>query len=78
VKAQLALADRSLFPRETRPTEVKERCTETGWGKGVLAKQGLCRVSPFWRHCMRADLAPKFQFKLKARQGWQGWQKASW
>lgn len=46
-QAQLALASKQIFPNKTRPTEVKERCTETGRGRGVLSRGlpfGLCRV----------------------------------
>lgn len=41
-QAQLAL---NSFPNNARAEMVKERCTETGRGKGVFAKIGLCRVS---------------------------------
>lgn len=41
-QAQLSL---NQFPANSRPTMVKERCTETGRGRGVIAKEGLCRVS---------------------------------
>ncbi|KAK9899105.1 hypothetical protein P389DRAFT_150321 [Cystobasidium minutum MCA 4210] len=65
-QAQLSLASRNIFPNRTRPTEVKERCTETGRGRGVLSRgleYGLCR----------------HQFKLKATRGeLDGWKKASW
>lgn len=47
-QAQLSLASRNIFPNRTRPTKVKERCTETGRGRGVLSRgleYGLCRVS---------------------------------
>ena len=47
-QAQLALSSRQIFPNKSRPTEVKERCTLTGRGRGVLSKglpYGLCRVS---------------------------------
>lgn len=48
-QAQLALASRSIFPNVTRPVSVKERCTLTGRGRGILSKGlpfGLCRVGP--------------------------------
>ncbi|CAD6571219.1 MAG: 40S ribosomal protein mrp2, mitochondrial [Cyphobasidiales sp. Tagirdzhanova-0007] len=65
-QAQLALASRSIFSNKTRPVSVKERCTETGRGRGVLSKglpYGLCR----------------HQFKLQATRGeLPGWAKGSW
>merc|ERR1711990_1378327 len=61
-QAQLALSSPAVFSPATRPTAVKERCTLTNRGRGVLAKVGLAR----------------FQFKLKATAGeLNGWQKAS-
>ena len=33
------------FGRYTRPTTVKNRCTVTGRGRGVMGEFGLCRVS---------------------------------
>lgn len=41
-QAQLQL---NKFEKETRPAIVNDRCTETGRGRGVMAKFGLCRVS---------------------------------
>lgn len=41
-QAQLSL---NQFPANSRPAMIKERCTETGRGRGVIAKEGLCRVS---------------------------------
>jgi small subunit ribosomal protein S14 len=41
-QAQLQL---NTFGRYTRPTTVKNRCTETGRGRGVMGEFGLCRVS---------------------------------
>ncbi|KZT72600.1 hypothetical protein DAEQUDRAFT_685656, partial [Daedalea quercina L-15889] len=59
-QAQLQL---NTFGRYTRPTTVKNRCTETGRGRGIISEFGLCR----------------FQFRLKARNGeLAGVQKASW
>ena len=40
-QAQLQL---NTFGRYTRPTTVKNRCTETGRGRGVISEFGLCRV----------------------------------
>jgi small subunit ribosomal protein S14 len=40
-QAQLQL---NTFGRYTRPTTVKNRCTETGRGRGILSEFGLCRV----------------------------------
>ena len=41
-QAQLQL---NAFGRYTRPTTVKNRCTVTGRGRGVMGEFGLCRVS---------------------------------
>jgi ribosomal protein S14 len=41
-QAQLQL---NQFPAKSRPVQVKERCTETGRGRGVMTEFGLCRVS---------------------------------
>lgn len=41
-QAQLQL---NQFPSSSRPVEVKERCIETGRGRGILTEFGLCRVS---------------------------------
>ncbi|TFK76083.1 glucocorticoid receptor-like (DNA-binding domain) [Pluteus cervinus] len=59
-QAQLQL---NSFGKYTRPTTVKNRCTETGRGRGIISEFGLCR----------------FQFRLKALRGeLNGVQKASW
>ncbi|KAG9009807.1 40S ribosomal protein mrp2, mitochondrial [Tulasnella sp. JGI-2019a] len=59
-QAQLQLNN---FSKYQRPTTVKNRCTETGKGRGVLSKWGLCR----------------YQFRLKALAGeLPGVTKASW
>lgn len=47
-QAQLQL---NTFGRYTRPTTVKNRCYETGRGRGIMSEFGLCRVSdkyPAW------------------------------
>jgi small subunit ribosomal protein S14 len=41
-QAQLQL---NTFGRYTRPTTVKNRCVETGRGRGIMGEFGLCRVS---------------------------------
>ncbi|KAI9435361.1 hypothetical protein F5148DRAFT_1278590 [Russula earlei] len=41
------------FGRYTRPTTVKNRCTATGRGRGIIGEFGLCR----------------YQFRLKALAG---------
>ena len=48
-QAQLQL---NAFPKDTRPATVKNRCTESGRGRGVMSEFGLCRVSTlmFVRH----------------------------
>jgi len=58
--AQLQL---NTFGRYTRPTTVKNRCHESGRGRGIISEFGLCR----------------FQFRLKALRGEiPGVHKASW
>lgn len=49
-QAQLALSSPTVFPAATRPTAVKERCTLTNRGRGVLPKVGLARVRPLEYH----------------------------
>ncbi|KAH9033517.1 hypothetical protein EDB85DRAFT_1864433, partial [Lactarius pseudohatsudake] len=59
-RAQLQL---NTSGRYTRPTTVKNGCTVTGRGRGVIGEFGLCR----------------YQFRLKALAGeLPGIQKASW
>ncbi|KAG5341833.1 37S ribosomal protein MRP2, mitochondrial [Termitomyces sp. J132] len=59
-QAQLQL---NTFGRYTRPTTVKNRCFETGRGRGIMSEFALCR----------------FQFRLKALRGEiNGVRKASW
>jgi small subunit ribosomal protein S14 len=41
-QAQLQL---NTFGRYTRPTTVKNRCAETGRGRGIMSEFSLCRVS---------------------------------
>lgn len=41
-QAQLQL---NTFGRYTRPTSVKNRCHESGKGRGIIGEFGLCRVS---------------------------------
>ena len=40
-QAQLQL---NTYGRYTRPTTVKNRCVETGRGRGIISDFGLCRV----------------------------------
>lgn len=42
-QAQLQL---NTFGRYTRPTTVKNRCIETGKGRGIISEFGLSRVCP--------------------------------
>ncbi|KAJ7699912.1 hypothetical protein B0H17DRAFT_926051 [Mycena rosella] len=49
-QAQLQL---NTFGKYTRPTTVKNRCSETGRGRGIMSEFALCR----------------FQFRLKALAG---------
>lgn len=41
-QAQLQL---NQFPNKSRAETVKERCHETGRGRGIITEFGLCRVS---------------------------------
>ncbi|KAI6105747.1 hypothetical protein F5141DRAFT_1125855 [Pisolithus sp. B1] len=41
-QAQLQL---NTFGRYTRPTTVKNRCSESGRGRGIMSEFALCRVS---------------------------------
>jgi small subunit ribosomal protein S14 len=60
LQAQLAL---NTFPRKTRPAHVKNRCLETGRGRGVLRDFRLCR----------------YQFRLQALRGeLPGVMKSTW
>ncbi|KAF8916856.1 hypothetical protein CPB85DRAFT_1288255 [Mucidula mucida] len=59
-QAQLQL---NTFGRYTRPSTVKNRCYETGKGRGVMSEFALCR----------------YQFRLQALKGeLNGVRKASW
>ncbi|CAO1618930.1 unnamed protein product [Parajaminaea phylloscopi] len=59
-QAQLEL---NQFPNKSRAEMVKERCTATGRGRGIITEFGLCR----------------YQFRLKALAGEiPGVKKASW
>jgi len=59
-QAQLQL---NTFDKYARPATVKNRCAETGRGRGIMSEFSLCR----------------FQFRLKALKGEiNGVQKASW
>ncbi|KAK4058665.1 40S ribosomal protein mrp2, mitochondrial [Microbotryomycetes sp. JL221] len=58
-----AMLKLNAFPKDARPTTIKNRCTETGRGGGVLSEYGLCR----------------HRFKLAASAGdIPGVSKASW
>jgi len=59
-QAQLQL---NTFGKYTRPTTVKNRCTESGRGRGIISEFALCR----------------YQFRLKALNlELPGVRKASW
>ncbi|KAF7797524.1 hypothetical protein EIP86_008724 [Pleurotus ostreatoroseus] len=59
-QAQLQL---NTFSKYTRPTTVKNRCSESGKGRGVIREFAMCR----------------YQFRLKALEGEiPGVRKASW
>ncbi|KAF8076210.1 hypothetical protein FPV67DRAFT_1558722 [Lyophyllum atratum] len=65
-QAQLQL---NTFGRYTRPTTVKNRCSETGRGRGIMSEFALCADNEVLQ----------FQFRLKALKGeLNGVQKASW
>jgi len=81
-QAQLQL---NTFGRYTRPTTVKNRCTESGRGRGIMSEFGLCRVRvsilrfTFPGRYSRVSCDFQFQFRLKALQGQiPGVSKASW
>jgi small subunit ribosomal protein S14 len=80
-QAQLQL---NTFGRYTRPTTVKNRCTATGRGRGVMGEFGLCRVSEsvlfFYVPCSDWVCGGlQYQFRLKALAGeLPGVHKASW
>lgn len=82
-QAQLQL---NTFGRYTRPTTVKNRCTVSGRGRGVMSEFGLCRVrflpcSPAAANKpnLNSISFSQFQFRLKALNGeLNGVQKASW
>ncbi|KAI5479544.1 hypothetical protein MNV49_003281 [Pseudohyphozyma bogoriensis] len=58
-----AMLKLNAFPKDARPTSVKNRCAETGRGGGVFSEFGLCR----------------HRFKLAATAGAiPGVSKASW
>lgn len=82
-QAQLQL---NTFGRYTRPTTVKNRCTESGRGRGIMSEFGLCRVRVSTVYIEIASVNPdmcfrdlQFQFRLKALEGQiPGVKKASW
>jgi small subunit ribosomal protein S14 len=84
-QAQLQL---NQFPAKSRPVAVKERCTETGRGRGVMTEFGLCRVSELRSSLMERPcpcervlngFSEQFRFRQRALAGeLQGVHKASW
>ncbi|OMH79254.1 putative 37S ribosomal protein mrp2, mitochondrial [Zancudomyces culisetae] len=63
VRMQAMFALTENFPHSANPTFTKNRCVETGRGRGVMSDWKLCR----------------FQFRLKALRGdLPGVQKSSW
>ena len=79
-QAQLQL---NTFGRYTRPTTVRNRCTETGKGRGIINEFGLSRVRLNWVFAFgeKSDVAcaPQYQFRLKALANQlPGVRKASW
>lgn len=75
--AQLQL---NTFERYTRPTTVKNRCVESGRGRGIISEFGLSRVRNFAWFCRFCNSnSMQFQFRLKALAGeLPGVNKASW
>lgn len=77
-QAQLQL---NSFDRYTRPTTVKNRCAESGKGRGIMSEFALSRVSPKWLLMSRFNVWSRiqFQFRMKALRGeLNGVHKASW
>ena len=76
-RAQLQL---NTFGRYTRPTTVKNRCTVSGRGRGVIGEFGLCRVRLFLEASLLRRLSlGQYQFRMKALAGeLPGVHKASW
>jgi len=80
-QAQLQL---NSFDRYTRPTNVKNRCIESGRGRGIIGEFGLSRVclviySLTDTPLVHVHFASQFQFRLKALKGeLPGVYKATW
>ena len=82
-QAQLQL---NTFGRYTRPTTVKNRCTETGKGRGIISEFGLSRVRlacgrvfSYQKTDVASPFALQYQFRLKALANeLPGVRKASW
>ena len=49
-QAQLQL---NTFSKYTRPTTVKNRCSESGKGRGIMSEFAMSRVRALW-FCLRA------------------------
>ena len=60
-QAQLQL---NTFGRYTRPTTVKNRCTESGRGRGIMSEFGLCRVCVSGSLCSLRALALTWYFAV--------------
>jgi small subunit ribosomal protein S14 len=74
-QAQLQL---NTFGRYTRPTTVKNRCGETGRGRGIIREFALCRVCSIPSTLLFCN-SSQYQFRLKALAGeLLGVKKASW
>jgi small subunit ribosomal protein S14 len=61
-QAQLQL---NTFGRYTRPTTVKDRCSETGRGRGIMSEFALCRVRnilSFFMLCNSRQMLLSFNF----------------
>jgi small subunit ribosomal protein S14 len=86
-QASLALASRNVFPPQAIPSRVKNRCIESGRGRGVLGKDiKLCRVCVVFCDCFRMQTSltstawiAQHKFKLAVEAGeLHGWERAAW
>lgn len=74
-QAQLQL---NTFGKYTRPSTVKNRCYETGRGRGIMSEFALCRVSmPF--HCKQFYVLKSMQVSIPpaSARGKSQWCKES-
>ena len=80
-QAQLQL---NTFDKYTRPTTVKNRCSESGKGRGIMSEFALSRVRLHCSFGVTVDILNmiyclQYNFRLKALAGEiPGVKKASW